>query len=153
MSAQEADSFDEVIEDAAFLLPKQAILINFVHHNSWKMLQFMDFQKAQGRLVVGDTFAWALPTDSHRRQLAELDFSCYVHLLGEEAFCANCTDAPVQKLLLGSALRGGAGDSKNTRDAKHDAEQLRAGLAALIGAELSRGQSVRPFQGNDIYLI
>eukprot|EP00662_Eupelagonemidae_sp_cell21_P056867 gene56867-biopygen42093 len=35
-----------MVEDAGFLLPKQAILENFVHHNPWEMLQYMDYFKA-----------------------------------------------------------------------------------------------------------
>jgi uncharacterized protein YbcC (UPF0753/DUF2309 family) len=33
----------KVIEDAAFVLPKQAMLLNFVHHNPWENLQHMNF--------------------------------------------------------------------------------------------------------------
>ena len=33
----------EVMQDAGHLLPKQAILDNFVHHNPWEMLQNMNF--------------------------------------------------------------------------------------------------------------
>jgi hypothetical protein len=35
--------FAEVLKDAGLILPKQAILTNFVHHNPWEMLQNMDF--------------------------------------------------------------------------------------------------------------
>ena len=39
-------SIASMIEEASDLLPHQAILENFVHHNPWETLQHMEFQEA-----------------------------------------------------------------------------------------------------------
>jgi hypothetical protein len=39
-----------VVKEAAFLLPQQAILENFVHHNPWEMIQHRDFHDAEAYL-------------------------------------------------------------------------------------------------------
>jgi len=42
--------FADVLKNAARLLPHQAVLENFVHHNPWEMLQDMDFFEAQAHV-------------------------------------------------------------------------------------------------------
>eukprot|EP00445_Apocalathium_hangoei_P036070 CAMPEP_0203959402 /NCGR_PEP_ID=MMETSP0359-20131031/90464_1 /ASSEMBLY_ACC=CAM_ASM_000338 /TAXON_ID=268821 /ORGANISM="Scrippsiella Hangoei, Strain SHTV-5" /LENGTH=226 /DNA_ID=CAMNT_0050893469 /DNA_START=20 /DNA_END=697 /DNA_ORIENTATION=+ len=59
------DAFKEAFAEAVDLLPHQAILENFVHHNPWEKLQWMEFAKANQH--VRDIKAYPSPGERMMR--------------------------------------------------------------------------------------
>lgn len=72
--AASATSIAEMVNEAGYLLPRQAILENFVHHNPWEMLQHMGFEEAQEYvhkvscyMSPGERLAYVVNTDPRSR--------------------------------------------------------------------------------------